>query len=640
MVGNRSSSAPLDQWQWRSPLPQGNALRSVIFAGDRFVATGDAGTILTSTNAVNWSRQTTPTFDSIDAIAYGNGIYVAVGANGVNLTSPDGTNWSSHPSFTTNSLTAIAFGSTKFVAVDASYPYIGSIWISNDGSHWALVNSQTFQSFHGVTYADGKFVAVAGIDGGDIAWSSDGTNWTRAGYGGLQLNSVTYAYGTFVSVGANYYSGLATVATSANGVNWTNQYSGNSNFLTSVCSGDGYFEAVGTSGTILVSADNGVSWFDDRTPGVTSNYLYGVTFGNRTFVAVGQYGTILTKTIFTPWTKQTPSSSYTLYGVTYGNTQFVAVGGSGKVLVSSNGQNWTGTNVASAGSFDFHNVAFGKGLFAVVNDAGVLTSSNGLTWSVSTNRGGQSIIYGGEQFVVVGGYPTLLSSNGVNWKGVGPSYGIGGYVAYGNGIYVSVGYFSQAFTSPDGVTWTNYDYNPKIYVSSVAFGNGVFVAISYDGSTITSTDGVNWAHGIIGSGVFSWDVSFVNGMFVAPAGKHQLYTSEDGTNWTSHLFLADNLTFYDVAYGGGTCVAVGTGSAILQSADLRVPYLTGAPSVAGNGFAVSATGEVGRGYRLQASPDLATWSDVLFYTNAQYTMRWVDPGSPTNSQRFYRAGFQ
>jgi hypothetical protein len=42
----------LDEWHWRSPLPQGNDLRAIVYADGVFVAVGDALTILRSADGV------------------------------------------------------------------------------------------------------------------------------------------------------------------------------------------------------------------------------------------------------------------------------------------------------------------------------------------------------------------------------------------------------------------------------------------------------------------------------------------------------------------------------------------------------------------------------------------------------------
>ena len=44
----------IDEWRWVRPQPQGNLLTSVAFGNGRFIAVGDLGTLLISTNGTNW----------------------------------------------------------------------------------------------------------------------------------------------------------------------------------------------------------------------------------------------------------------------------------------------------------------------------------------------------------------------------------------------------------------------------------------------------------------------------------------------------------------------------------------------------------------------------------------------------------
>src|SRR3569833_1967613 len=88
-------SASVGPWHWRSPLPQGNPLHKVIYANGAYLAVGDVGTILTSSDGTNWTRQVSGTTLPLQACAYGGGMYVAVGAFGTVLTSPNGTTWTS-----------------------------------------------------------------------------------------------------------------------------------------------------------------------------------------------------------------------------------------------------------------------------------------------------------------------------------------------------------------------------------------------------------------------------------------------------------------------------------------------------------------------------------------------------------------
>ena len=44
----------LQTWQWRSPLPHGNTLETVIYSDGRFLAVGFNGAMMTSTNGAIW----------------------------------------------------------------------------------------------------------------------------------------------------------------------------------------------------------------------------------------------------------------------------------------------------------------------------------------------------------------------------------------------------------------------------------------------------------------------------------------------------------------------------------------------------------------------------------------------------------
>jgi hypothetical protein len=79
MVPAMGGSAPLDQWTPRNPLPIAEALYSVAFGNGQFVALGDAGTIMTSQDGVNWTLRQWGNDTILSGIAYGNGQFVAVG---------------------------------------------------------------------------------------------------------------------------------------------------------------------------------------------------------------------------------------------------------------------------------------------------------------------------------------------------------------------------------------------------------------------------------------------------------------------------------------------------------------------------------------------------------------------------------
>src|SRR5512147_1878768 len=70
---------PLDTWQWRNPLPQGNYLYHVAYGNGTFVAVGEAGTVLTSVDGENWTQEYSGTDLGLAGVTYANNLFIAVG---------------------------------------------------------------------------------------------------------------------------------------------------------------------------------------------------------------------------------------------------------------------------------------------------------------------------------------------------------------------------------------------------------------------------------------------------------------------------------------------------------------------------------------------------------------------------------
>ena len=56
-----ATAAQFVPFSWVNPLPQGNDLNDVTYAKGIFVAVGDFGTVITSSNGIDWQLQKTPT---------------------------------------------------------------------------------------------------------------------------------------------------------------------------------------------------------------------------------------------------------------------------------------------------------------------------------------------------------------------------------------------------------------------------------------------------------------------------------------------------------------------------------------------------------------------------------------------------
>jgi len=126
----------------------------------------------------------------ITGIAYGNGIYVAVGdQTALMATSSNGVTWTELPT--------------------ANNPFI--YYEEETFSNWK-------RPIYDIIFAEGKFVAVGG--GGIIAYSTNGTEWTRAANPIATTNRaircITYGAGKFL-VGGLY----GKAAYSEDGITWT-----------------------------------------------------------------------------------------------------------------------------------------------------------------------------------------------------------------------------------------------------------------------------------------------------------------------------------------------------------------------------------------------------------------------------------
>ena len=336
-------------------------------------ASCDAGFFITSNTrrcesiGTVWSAPTSGTTDNLQAVAHGGGTFVAVGNLGVIVTSTDTTTWtlqqktsgSEMVNYVTSNLFGVAYGGSKFVAVGD----LGVILTSTDGTTWTLqqktdsatmtmVNYVT-SSLNGVTYGGGKFVAVGAR--GNILTSTDGTTWTlqqktsgseMVNYTIAQLNDVVYASNKFVAVGAS-----GTVLTSSDGASWTIQTTPSTNEFSDVAYGGGTFAAVGFSGEIATSSDaitwtrNQKSQLDDMSMTVMVNYtasrIGALAYGAGSFLLGDFSGKIFQSSTdedgVVTWITNSTISPASLAGtffldMTYASGKFVAVASGGLIF--------------------------------------------------------------------------------------------------------------------------------------------------------------------------------------------------------------------------------------------------------------------------------------------------------------------
>lgn len=304
-------------------------MRGAAYGKSTYVAVGNGGNILTSTDSMTWSRKSTGATKSLSGVTFGNGVFISVGAAGTILSSPDGVIWTARESHTQMDLKAVTYGEGTFAAVGI----YGTILTSPDGTTWTDRSLDTGNCFLGIAHGNGTFVAVA-----------------------FDLND-------------NSGNAPAYLVTSADGITWTQRNTGIKEVLDGISFGNQIFVIVGRSGTIVTSPD-GIT-LTQRSSG-TANYLFGVGYGNNTFVAAGTYGTILTSPDGTTWTDRSSGAESSLCGVAFGKDLFVAVG-SNSILTSPDGSEWTPNRSETAKNLA--GIAYGKNSFVIVGDSGTILQS-------------------------------------------------------------------------------------------------------------------------------------------------------------------------------------------------------------------------------------------------------------------------
>src|SRR5205807_7964780 len=90
------------------PIPQGNSLFAVTYGNGQFVAVGDSGTVITSSDGYHWTSQASGLFPTLLGVAYADGKYAAVGNGGAILVSSIAIAWTQVPFVTSNTLRSIA----------------------------------------------------------------------------------------------------------------------------------------------------------------------------------------------------------------------------------------------------------------------------------------------------------------------------------------------------------------------------------------------------------------------------------------------------------------------------------------------------------------------------------------------------
>ena len=447
-------------------------LNGITYGNNTFLAVGydtlsEDSVTLTSPDGKMWTEQAAVKGKKLLGVTYGNNIFVAVGREGALLTSQDGITWTSQTAVTTYDLNTVAYGNGIFVAVNES----GTILTSPDGIAWTIQTMDIEFYLNSITYTNDMFIIASRSR---LLKSFDGVIWTTVDTGLIDDNrSITYGNSRYIAVGEG-----GAIQASPDGITW-DSLSGTTGYITDAAYVNGLFIAWVETGEMLVSSE-GIIW-SKWTPD-TEKPFYKLAYGNHIFVAVADDSTILTSFDGKAWTSRPENA---VFDVEYGSGKFVAVGYGGMIITSSDGATWTKRTSGVSEAEALTEIAYCNDTFIALGDKGIiLTSADGINWAKRESNSSdifEQAICGNNIFLIRGYSDILASTDGMTWT-VQTDKNFRG-IAFGSGTFWAVHHKEQKIsTSVDAVTWT--EHNLQIFdslMNDIVYGNNSVVAVGQRG---------------------------------------------------------------------------------------------------------------------------------------------------------------
>jgi len=237
------------------------------------------------------------------------------------------------------------------------------------------------------------------------------------------------------------------------------------------------------------------------------------------------------------WTASSVKPTQRIKAVAYGSSKWCAVGATDSIFTSTDGDAWTARTSAVGGGTNT-DVAFGNGLFVVVNGTAIQTSADGITWATRTNPSGASLraaYYdaGPALWVIVGVNTVLTSTNGTSWT-------------------------DRSSTAAITATLEDVTYDPvnAVWLAAAQSGGKVFTVA--DPTTTAWTDRTG-AASFAGGGTAR--VAYCDGGTIAVVMNQQVgFTFDGGATWFKQTqpYVSQSTTASCIFYVGGRFHVGGT----------------------------------------------------------------------------------
>ncbi|MCF6239458.1 MAG: YCF48-related protein, partial [Candidatus Marinimicrobia bacterium] len=579
----------LTGWVQRFLPPNGEDLFDVHYGNGVWVFVGDEGVVFRSTDGgVTQSSVTVPTSSAILSVHYGGNVWLAGDVSGSILRSTDdGLNWSSISISGFSTIRDIHYANGIWMLVGPS----GKIFRSLDqGLNWTEITTPTSAFLLAISYADGIWIAT-GFDRTILRSTNDGLVWSEIDVSSTLLSG-TPLYGVDSSGGGTWIAGGgvnsgAVIKSSDGGLTWSSRDVAGSGSIRAVDFANNEWRAVGRSGTLITSLDNGDNWSLDKPANIN---LTGIAWGDDRWLISGDSNTVLGSDDGTSFSLLTPRKSEDLFGISHNGDFLTAVGEEGTIVRSFNGSIWHDQSITGILENFFSIVDNESSSWAAIgglgsNEVTLITNNNfASSGAPITNSSAplKDIGLAGTTRIAVGDSGAIRRQKGSSFTSVwshpvsGTSQSLNA-VAAGNGVWISVGNQGTIIVSlDDGQTWSSRTSNTVASLRGLAYDSveARWIAVGESGILIQSEDdGLTWTLGQTSTSETLENVVYGNGAWMAMgANGTLLYSTNLGSTWSSQA-LGVAVTLHDATYRDGEWWVVGDEGTIFQSSIDSLPEI-------------------------------------------------------------------
>ncbi len=545
-------------WQLVNPLPVAEDLHAAAFGEDRYVAVGEAGTVLLSPDGLTWSRVESTTDETLFDVVWAGGQFVAVGSAGAVLLSPDGEEWSLRQAPTDLDLRGVAEGSEGLLAVGEA----GGIFSSSDGRSWTAVSSGVEETLRAAAWTGAMWIVVG--NDGVYLYSDDCHSWTLGDPRpfGTDLIAVASHGSTAVVLSEEW---VIKVDLEQDPPFWEAVSHPWSTHHTDIVWCGERWVIAGGDGVQQVFEEPWDLRVSQKT--MVRQRLSGLACGLNGTVGVGPGGQVGWAEDGDRWRKASSFEELDIRDMLVHEGRIVGVAGRsadldelkmwfseavvGEILNSSDGTNWNSNprrfaemNRLVAGPDRL--LAVGNSLFCTWPGGcywtpGAWSSTNGVNWtSVGWGGGRAAICWDGQRYLSVAYHRIGYTEDGAGfdddaweWDEIGPDADLR-CVASDGEVVVTAGADGRIWNGTPGGMWTESVSGVTSDLHEAAWGDGLFVVVGDGGTVLTSSDGTTWARPEVPTTTVLRDVEWTGERFLVAGDAGVVLSSADGVAWTAY----------------------------------------------------------------------------------------------------------